>query len=244
MNALLEEIFTTRHFTNSNGQQVNVDSETSRDQCQYLQDIILKNHFTDTLEIGFAYGTSTLSIVEAVAANNGRHTVIDKFEINSYGGNGLDLVRQAGYADRLEFVEKFCYEILPEYMLAGRKFDFAYIDSTKQFDWLMIDFFYIDKMLKIGGIVTFDDVNFESIRKLLRYISRFPGYKVYSQFPDNQPVSVSRKMIEWLKVIPKAAKILRPEILTSDRSLGLNANCVALQKIDEDKRKWDWHLDF
>jgi predicted O-methyltransferase YrrM len=244
MNPLLEEIFATKQFTNSAGQRITVDSETSREQCEYLQDIIRKNHFTDTLEIGFAFGTSTLSIVEAVAANNGRHTVIDKFEISAYGGSGLDLVRQGGYADRLEFVEKFCYETLPEYMLAGRKFDFAYIDSTKQFDWLMIDFFYIDKMLKIGGIVTFDDVNFESIRKLVRYISRFPGYKVYSTFSADQPVSTSRKMIEWLRVIPKAKKILRPEILISDRSLGLNGNCIALQKIHEDDRKWDWHIDF
>jgi predicted O-methyltransferase YrrM len=244
MNPLLEEIFESKKFTNSAGQRITVDSETSREQCAYLQDIIRKNHFTDSLEIGFAFGTSTLSIVEAVAANNGRHTVIDKFEITAYGGSGLDLVRQAGYADRLEFVEKFCYETLPEYMLAGRKFDFAYIDSTKQFDWLMIDFFYIDKMLKIGGIVTFDDVTFESIRKLLRYISRFPGYKVYSQFPASQPVSTSRRMVEWLKVIPKAKRILRPEIVVSDRSLGLNANCVALQKIHEDDRSWDWHIDF
>lgn len=244
MNSLLEEIFTSKHFTTSAGQRISVNSETSREQCQYLQDIILKNHFTDTLEIGFAYGTSTLTIVEAVAANNGRHTVIDKFQISNYSGNGLDLVRQAGYGDRLEFVEKFCYETLPAFMFAGRKFDFAYIDSTKQFDWLMIDFFYIDKMLKVGGIVTFDDVNFESIRKLLRYISRFPGYKVYSQFPKSQPVSGSRRMIEWLKVIPKASKMLRPEIMVSDRSLGINANCVALQKIGEDNREWDWHQDF
>jgi predicted O-methyltransferase YrrM len=244
MNPLLESIFKSRHFTNSSGQLVKVDSETSKEQCEYLQDIIGKNHFTDSLEIGFAYGTSTLSIVESVAANGGRHTVIDKFEHSAYGGNGLDLIKQAGYADRLEFVEKFCYETLPAYMLAGKKFDFAYIDSTKQFDWLMVDFFYIDKMLKIGGIVTFDDVGYAGIRKLLRYISRFPGYKVYSQFPASLPVSMTRRMAGWLKVLPKAGKILRPEIMVSDLSLGLEANCVSLQKLDEDTRRWDWHTDF
>jgi predicted O-methyltransferase YrrM len=244
MNPLLEKIFETRKFTNSRNETVDVDSETSRGQCEFLQTLIRENGFTESLEIGFAYGTSTLSIIEEVAKKNGHHTVIDKFEMDSYGGNGLDLVRQAGYGQNITFHEKYCYEVLPELMQSGKKFDFAYIDSTKQFDWLLVDFFYIDKLLKVGGMIVFDDAFFPSIRKLLRYVSSFPTYKIYSQFPASHPSSVARKMAGWFRVLPGAGRLLRPEVLVSDHELGLNTNCVALQKRAEDKRSWDWHTDF
>jgi len=244
MNPLLEEIFKTRQFRNSRNETVTVDSETSRGQCEFLQGLIRENGYVDSLEIGFAFGTSTLAIAEEIAKRNGHHVVIDKFEIQSYGGNGLDLVQQAGYSQTITFVEKYCYEVLPELLQQGRKFDFAYIDSTKQFDWLLVDFFYIDKLLKIGGMIVFDDVAFPSIRKLLRFVSTFPGYKIHSQYPVNYPSSTFKKMAGVLKALPKADRFFRPEILVSDHVLGLNTNCVALLKTGEDTRNWDWHVDF
>ncbi|HMI61523.1 MAG TPA: class I SAM-dependent methyltransferase [Puia sp.] len=244
MNLLLEEIFKTRTYTNSRNEIISINSETSRDQCEFLQSIIRENDFKNSLEIGFAFGMSTLAIVEEIARRQGHHLVIDKFQMDAWGGNGLDLVKKAGYLDQLEFVNEYCYMALPRLMLAGRRFDFAYIDSTKQFDWLMVNFFYIDKVMKVGGVVVFDDVNFPGIRRLLRYISRFPSYKVHSQFPANKAPSRLRQMSKWLKNIPKAGHLLRSEILIPDYELGLNANCIALQKVDEDKRSWDWHVDF
>jgi hypothetical protein len=187
---------------------------------------------------------SALAIVEEIAKQDGRHTVIDKFQMADWGGNGLELIEKAGYRDRLEFIDQYCYEVLPVLMAAHNKFDFFYIDSTKQLDWLMVDFFYIDKMLKIGGIVVFDDVTFPGIRKLLRYISRFPGYTVHSQFPANAPSSGLRRMAGWLSFLPYADRLFRQDVLIPDHELGLNAHCIALQKMDEDRRSWDWHVDF
>jgi predicted O-methyltransferase YrrM len=244
MNALLEDLFKTKKFRNSSNEIIDINSETSRGQCEYLQSLIRENGFTDSLEIGFAYGMSTLAIVEEIAKRNGHHTVIDKFQIADWGGNGLDLVKQAGYGPNLTFIEKYCYEVLPELMQNGRKIDFAYIDSTKQFDWLLVDFFYIDKLMKVGGIVVFDDVAFPSIRKLLRYLSGFPGYIVHSQFPASVPPSAFRKLAGLLKILPKAKRLFRPEIFVTDHELGLNAHCIALRNIYEDKRSWDWHTDF
>ena len=244
MNPLLQEIFETKSYTNSKNETVPINSETCREQCEYLQKIINENNFRDSLEIGFAYGMSTLAIVEEVAVKQGHHTVIDKFQMDAWGGNGLDLIKKAGYSDHLEFIGEYCYHALPMLMFANKRFDFAYIDSTKQFDWLMVDFFYIDKMMKVGGVIVFDDVYFPAIRRLLRYISRFPGYKVYSQFPENATPSRSRQMGQWLRNLPKMGKLLKSDILISDYELGLNAQCVALQKVDEDRRSWDWHVDF
>lgn len=244
MHTLLEEVFKTKTYKNSRNEIIPIHSETSREQCLFLQDLIRQNKFKHSIEIGFAYGMSTLAILEEIAKNNGRHVVIDKFQIDGWGGHGLDMIKQAGYEDKLEFSDKFCYQTLPELMLSGRTFDFAYIDSTKQFDWLLVDFFYIDKILEVGGIIVFDDVTFPGIRKLLRYISQFPAYKIESQHPGNAPVSKRRRMAHLLKNFPGAKSLLRPEILVSDFEMGLNANCVALRKVQQDTRSWDWHVDF
>jgi len=244
MNTLLTSIFETRQFINSKNQPIKIHSETSKQQCEFLQKIIRDNHCKRSLEIGFAYGTSTLAIMEEVVKNGGSHLVIDKFQHADWDGNGLDLIKQSGYSEKLEFVEAYCYETLPKLLDAGRKFDFAYIDSTKQFDWLLVDFFYLDKLLETNGIIAFDDANFPGIRKLLRFISQFPNYKVYAQFPENFKPGSLRKVAELLKRLPKSKKLLKEEVLMSDFDLGINANCIALIKIDDDKRRWDWHIDF
>ncbi len=244
MNNILEDVLKTKRFVNSRDQTIAVHSETSKDQCEFLQQIIRKHHFKKSLEIGFAYGISAVAILEEISKNYGKHLVIDKFQLDGWGGNGLELVEKAGYKKNLEFSELFCYRALPKLLEEGRRFDFVYIDSTKQFDWLLVDFFYIDKLLDINGIIVFDDVSFPGIRKLLRYIVQFPNYKVYSQFPGNDLPSGLRKLAGLLRLLPFANKILKEELLVSDVKLGINAHAVALIKIDEDRRNWDWHVNF
>jgi len=244
MNKILEKIFDTKKFTNSKNQIIDIHSETRKEQCIFLQDIIKKNKFKNSIEIGFAYGMSTLAITEEIVNNGGQHLVIDKFQNTGWGGNGIDLIKQAGYSEKVEFFEEFCYIILPSLLEKGRKFDFAYIDSTKQLDWLLVDFFYLDKILDVNGIIVFDDVIFPGIRKLLRYLSQFPNYKVYSQFPINYEQSKSRKLAKLLKLLPHPEKLLKEEILKTDFELGINSHAIALQKIDNDKRNWDWHVNF
>jgi|SRR5580658_9760678 predicted O-methyltransferase YrrM len=244
MNALLEEIFKTKKFKTSGNEVIGVHSETSKAQCEFLQRLIRENNFSSCIEIGFAFGMSTLAIVEEVAKRNGHHTVIDKFEVTEWGGYGLDLIKQAGYEKDLTFIEEYCYAVLPRLVASGEQFDFAYLDSTKLLDWLLVDFFYLDKMLKIGGIVVFDDVPYPAIRKLMRYIVQYPSYRVHSQYPENFSTSAGKKMAGVFKALPKANKLIRPEILVTDQKMGINTSCLAIQKIDEDKRRWDWHVEF
>ena len=71
MNTLLEKTFETKQFKNSKNEVVTVNSETSREQCAFLQHIIKETHCKKSLEIGFAYGTSTLAITEAIPENGG-----------------------------------------------------------------------------------------------------------------------------------------------------------------------------
>ncbi|GAB3195552.1 putative O-methyltransferase YrrM [Pontibacter aydingkolensis] len=244
MNRHLEKVFETKEFINENGEIIPIHSETSKDQCAFLQQIIKENKFSKSIEIGFAYGLSTLAITEEVTNNNGSHLVIDKFQNSSWGGNGLSLIEKAGLRDRLEFYESYCYEALPKLLAEGRKFDFAYVDTTKQFDWILVDFFYLDKLLELNGVIVFDDAFYPGIRKALRYISQFPSYKIYSHYPQNRESSFTKKIASYLRHIPKANHLIKDNLIQLDEELSINASCVAIQKIDNDIRNWDWHVDF
>lgn len=246
MHPLLENLFETGQFTTTKNEPVKIHSETSAGQCSFLQKIIEENHFKRSIEIGFAYGVSALAITESVVKNGGSHTVIDIYENTQWNGVGLDLIEQAGYSKDIEFIEQYCYTALPKLLEQGRNFDFAYIDSTKQFDWLLVDFFFLDKILETGGVIVFDDVTFPGIRKLLRYISRFPNYTVYKNYPKNEiKVPLGRKVTLALKILPKwYRKYLSDDVKNDDYKLGINSHCVVLKKTGADQRNWDWHIDF
>lgn len=244
MHWLIDKIFKTKAFINSRGESVRIHSETSKAQCEFLQKIIKDNSFAKSIEIGFAYGISTLAIVEQIVTQQGFHVVIDKFQNKHWGGNGLDLLTQAGYSEHLQFIEEYSYIALPQLLQKGQKFDFAYVDTTKLFDWLLVDFFYLDKLLEINGMIVFDDVTIPAIRKLLRYIVQLPNYSVYAQFPENFRPSKYYSLATLLKGIPKSSKYVRSEIITNDFELGINTWCVAIKKTGEDKRHYDWHTNF
>ncbi len=244
MNQLLEKVFSSKTFLTKDKESIQIHSETGKTQCEFLQKLISENKFSKSIEIGFAYGLSALAITEEIVKNNGRHVLIDKFENTGWNGVGLDLEAQAGYSQNIDFYEEFCYVVLPKLLEEGRKFDFAYIDSTKQLDWLVVDFFFLDKLLVKGGIIVFDDVSFPGIRKLLRYITQFPDYRVYDTFPKNQRRPFVSKALSIIKMLPKTDKYLKANLILTDFELGINTNFVAIQKINEDSRKWDWHKDF
>jgi predicted O-methyltransferase YrrM len=244
MNEQLEEIFRTREFQSTDNKKVKIAGETPRDQCEFLQNLIQDNNYKKSLEIGLAYGMSAVAITEAVVNNGGSHFVMDVFQKSMCNNYGLDLLKKTGLIEKVEFKEEYCYTVLPKLLNEGRKFDFAYIDSTKQFDWLLVDFFYIDKLMEVGGMIVFDDVDFESVKKLLRYISQFPSYKVYDQIPKNRTPTFKRRIFESLRNLPKAKRYIKEELLVSNNELKINSQCVALLKKTEDKRSPVWHVDF
>ena len=51
-------------------------------------------------------------------------------------------------------------------------------DGMHTFDYVFIDFFYIDKMLNVGGVAVFDDTHFPSTRKVCRFILRNLGHSI------------------------------------------------------------------
>ena len=196
-----------------------------------------------SLEVGFAYGLSTLFICDALAANGGdrRHIAIDPFQLTQWHGIGLRNCREAGYGKMVEFIGEPSEVCLPRLMNAGTKVDFALIDGWHTLDHTLIDFFYVNRMLSVGGIVVVDDTAFPAINRLMRYLLAYPAYQLWGV------TGASPDMRDRFKEV--AAHYAEP--LHARKSLNWKSlpheffgRCVALKKVAEDTRTWDWYCDF
>jgi hypothetical protein len=50
-----------------------------------------------------------------------------------------------------------------------------------------MEFFYLDKILTIGGLIVFDDLSWPAVRKVMRYAVTNRGYRDESPTPPSDP---------------------------------------------------------
>ncbi|CAN5719275.1 hypothetical protein BH20ACI3_BH20ACI3_05710 [soil metagenome] len=273
MNPVLERILKTQKVQSADGEIIDLHSQISPAEGEALGDIILQVKPQSSLEVGLAYGISTLFICEALAKVDAeRHIVIDPHQFvipdddyfrpssqqqkKGWQGIGIRHLKEAGYESMIELHNSPSHHVLPRLLEGGRKVEFAFIDGWHTFDYVMVDFFYIDKLLRVGGVVVFDDTAYPSIRKLCRYIvTNLP----YTTFPISGSTG-PKASAHFKRVISKASRIshrtgriVNPEVSWPDAELGLpQGNYIALRKQGDDllgdgaggTRRWDAHHVF
>ncbi|MGH6821305.1 MAG: class I SAM-dependent methyltransferase [Methylocella sp.] len=229
-------------------------SQIPSEEGEFLQRIIDEVNPRTSLEIGLAYGISSLFICDALARIPGaRHIIVDpaQFSDEYWKGAGIHNLKAAGYGDMIEFYDLPSHIALPQLERAGRQVEFAFIDGAHQFDYALVDFFCVDRLLKVSGIVALDDLWMPSVQRLCRYILTNRSYTVYRRFPQltegTSRLSWKRRLfqkaISSSEAMKRAVRIehAEPEI---DRRLGLPCQCIAFRKEAADDRLWDFHRDF
>ena len=108
-----------------------------------------------------------------------------------------------------------------------------------------MDFFFIDRMLPVGGLIAFDDASWPSVRKVLRYIITNRHYSVVecSHSPTSRVEQLKSRLQPVSRLVPG---ILTPELINTDVSLGLRplSGCIVLRKVEEDVRQIADHWAF
>jgi len=142
VNAVLERILTTRTVTDgstvlplSHPDFPNLPVHMDEREGRMLERVIAAVRPAVSLEIGFAYGVSTLFICGALAAACAvaTHIVMDPHQSTQWRGIGLRNVREAGYAGMVRFYEEQSEFVLPRLLAEGIKVDFALIDGWHTF---------------------------------------------------------------------------------------------------------------
>lgn len=225
--------------------RVEVNSHTPYSQGIFLQKIFDEVKPVKSLEIGLAYGISTLFILEKCHLNNnkaGCHIVIEPY---SWGPAALHNINKENLGKYLQIKSSLSHDVLPVMHQNNERIQFAYIDTTKLFDVVLQDFFFIDKILDIGGVVIFDDSNSAGVDMVVRFVNTLPNYDVYGRCGVEKR-SWQYCIAEWLHsalllLLPFKKKFLPGFSLKSARQLGLDCRCIAFKKKSNDTRPWNWH---
>jgi predicted O-methyltransferase YrrM len=209
------------------------DHHIPEDEGDFLQKTIRDVQPQVSLEVGCAYGVSSLYICEALRQVNAtKHIIIDAYQHEIFDGIGLANLQRAGYNDLISFFETLSFKSLTYLTEERTMIDFAFIDGQHTFDHVLVDFFLIDKLLKPGGIVVLDDVSFPSIRSVCRYVLLNLRYKCVG--PPSR-ISALQKLASRLSANTPLRRIVKPSISVPDGRLNLpNARYAALQKLDDD----------
>lgn len=254
MNPVLERIVSTDSVTdgtnvlplrhpNAPTLPVAVDPREGRFLAHIVEEVKPKV----SLEIGMAYGVSTLYMCEAFSQmpHKVRHIVMDPNQTDQWKGIGRRNVQEAGYGDLIEFHEQRSEVLLPKLLEAGTELDFAFVDGWHTFDHVMMEFFYLNKMMRVGGVMAFDDAERRGINRVIRQALSLPSYKVFEpERGRSEDVSLRGRIRRGLSKVPKAHSVIRRDILERDWDLGINSTCVAIRKVAEDRRGSAWEGDF
>lgn len=245
-NDVLSDILETGTVALPNGSAVKLHSAISESEGRFLQKLVRELDATVTLEIGLAYGISALFICDALKVRQGtQHIVIDPLQFGDrWGGIGMANLRRAGYAEIVRLIEKPSYRALAELEASGQRVDFAFIDGCHTFDFAFVDFFLVDRVLKVGGIVAFDDASWPAIRKVCRFVKNNLAYSVAGTDGPAETVSLKRRLSTQLLRHSPFRKLLKPELERPDLNIGLTGSCIAFRKDSDEGSKWDHFLDF
>ncbi|HTW92251.1 MAG TPA: class I SAM-dependent methyltransferase [bacterium] len=128
-----------------------------------------------------------------------KHYGVDPEQNTVHGGAALASLKRAGLDSVFELLEGPSHLMLPKLLEKGVVLDLGFIDGWHTFDYTLLDFFYIDKMLRPGGVVLLHDQSWPSKQKVIKFITTHRRYK-------ELPVRSSTKtgFFKWLRRVVTA----------------------------------------
>ena len=244
---VLEAILKSQTVQSDDGSALPLHSAIGSEEGELLQKLVMELQPAVTLEVGLAYGISALFICEALSRIDGaRHIVIDPGQYSSWGGIGLANLEKAGFHSLVDFRCSESQIVLPQLAAQGVQIDFAFIDGFHTFDHTLVDFFFVDKMLKPGGVVVFDDANWPGIHKVCKFIATNRGYRVRAALGGSKPTIGTRLLTLLAKRVSPLQRMLRHKFSEPDEQFGFswNSEMMAFEKLEHDQRNWDFDRDF
>lgn len=227
-NPMIREIFDKQQVVDEAGNTHPLHSAIVLEYAQALYGAVLAHRPGVVVEIGMAYGISTLAILTGLReiGTHGRLISIDPRQTSVFKGIGVRNVRCSGMSDRHELIESFDYVALPRLLERGETIQFAYIDGWHTFDYCLLDFFYLDKLLEPGGIVGFNDAGWRSVHKVLGF------------------VQTHRKYMEIDVGLGKDYRRLNPVRILAGQITGRSHADRYFQKLESWEPRWDFFAPF
>ncbi len=246
LNQVLEEILASKVTHDLSGNRRMIDDGVSRKEAYSLYRMVKDSKARTTLEVGFAHGVSGLAFCQAINENGEGdclHYAVDPNQLNHYNSAGICAIERAGYLKYLHLLDGPSHLKLPELIQSGVKLDCAFIDGWHTFDYTLIDFFLIDKILKPGGYIAFHDVYGRAKQKVIKFILTHRKYEIDTKFMllDGDPWKYTIKFFIW--------RILKDPMLLFSWyhwrfQLRSSSGLLILKKIDNFEPNYDFFKNF
>lgn len=141
-----------------------------------LRDVLLAEHARVVIEIGLAYGSSALAIGEALATHidagkRVRHVIIDAYQ-DHFSDTGWHVIVDAGLADVCTLTRERSQLALPTLVTDGFRADAAFVDGSHTFHNVFVDLYFLHELVRPGGLVVLDDVQWPSVATAVQYFER------------------------------------------------------------------------
>ena len=194
---------------------VPVHSNIKNDEGKLLYKLIKETNSKHVLEIGMAYGLSSLFILQSLKYFNNKSkndkneyslTSIDPFQSTQWNNLGIENLVNAHLINNHKLIEEKSYITMPSLVQQKKQYDMIFIDGWHTFDYTLLDLFYSFLLLKKNGYIVIDDALHPGVNKVVKYVQ------------DNY----------------KFLKKTNTDVRT----------VAVYQKISEDTRAWNFHKDF
>ena len=150
--------------------------------CDALCEGLLADHARVVVEIGLAYGSSTLAIAEALVTpgtEGARHLIIDAFQ-EHFHDVGWNAIVAAGLTDVCSLLRERSQLALPRLLADGLVADAAFVDGSHHFHSVFVDLFFLSELVRPGGLVVLDDHHWPSVATAARYFENNAGWQAES----------------------------------------------------------------
>jgi predicted O-methyltransferase YrrM len=132
-------------------------------KAQVMQDFIHKHRISNILELGFFHGVSTCYMAAALEeVDQGSIVSIDLHSAQKRQPNIEELLEKCGYLDTVEFYYEpvsYNWRLMKLIEAQERTFDLCYLDGGHDWYNTGLAFFLVDKLLRPGGWIIFDDLD-------------------------------------------------------------------------------------
>lgn len=137
--------------------------------------------------------------------------------------------------------------MLPKLVDEGTRIQFDFVDGWHTFDHTLVDFFYLDMMMDVGGVMILDDVGYPGLKRLAEFIVSNRAYS----YLDGAPRLTSDDWKSSAKSLARKAlnRFVRDDMTPSletrsiQESVG-RCQLVALRKTANDNRRFDHFVPF
>jgi len=140
------------------------------DEGMWIYSLCRKLKPKKTLEIGLAYGYSTIYILAALHANGfGSHISIDPYQ-SYFHEIGIHQPEKVGMTKAFRWICEKSVPAIADLSRSGEVFDFVFIDGSHRFDDALVDFTISAEVCAVDGHIILDDMWMPPIQRAVSFI--------------------------------------------------------------------------